>query len=64
MKERSRGSVVWLFLAAISFFIALLAAFGVILASDGTGRLIYGVLWGLIGLGWLGRYFVVRKKTG
>ena len=63
MNERNKGSIIWLLLATISFTIALLAVFGVILSNDGVGRLIYGVLWSMIGLSWMGRFFIARNKT-
>ena len=56
-----RRPVVWILLAVTSYCIAILAALGLILADDVTGRLIYGILWFIIGSSWLGRYFVESK---
>ncbi len=63
MSNQGRSSVVWILLAVVSFAVALLAAFGVILSRDTTGRIIYGVLWAAIGFAWLGRYFVAKKRS-
>ncbi|TFH01008.1 MAG: hypothetical protein E4H13_05970 [Calditrichales bacterium] len=54
--------IVWLLLAAVSWIIALLAATGNILADDTTGRLIYTIAWAAIGLGWIGRYMIEKRK--
>jgi hypothetical protein len=63
MANLNTGSIVWILLAIVSFIIAALALSGVILARDMTGRVIYGVLWTAIGLSWIGRYVVVRRKA-
>ena len=57
------GSVVWLLLAGVSFSVAALAAFGVVLASDVVGRLIFATAWGAIGIAWTGRYLVWRRQS-
>ncbi|MBN2564676.1 MAG: hypothetical protein JXB46_03105 [Candidatus Eisenbacteria bacterium] len=46
------------FLAAmvICFVIAILAWSGVILRDDLTGRVIFGVVWTVLGVVWLGWY--------
>jgi len=54
--------LVWILLSGVSFTIAFLALGGVILSRDATGRLIYGILWSLVGLGWLARYIIPRRK--
>ena len=59
----TRGPIVWLLLAAVSFVIAGLAGFGVILARDPGGRLIYAGLWGMVGLVWLARFYIARRNT-
>jgi hypothetical protein len=41
---------------AICFIIAALALGGVILRADAPGRLIFGAVWILIGVVWLGWY--------
>ena len=62
MDRRNTQSIVWTLLALISFAIAVLAFSGTILAEDTVGKIVYGVLWTLIGLAWLGRCFVSRKR--
>ncbi len=62
MAEQGARRIVWVLLAAVCFAIALLAAFGVILARDDTGRIIYGVVWSLLGVSWLARYVVARRR--
>lgn len=62
-RRRSVDPVVWSLLAGISFSVATLSAFGVILSSDVVGRLIFATAWGAIGLAWTGRYLVWRKRT-
>jgi hypothetical protein len=62
MDNRKAQSMVWMLLALVSFVIAVLAFSGTILADDTVGKVIYGVLWSAIGLAWLGRYFISRKR--
>lgn len=63
LTRRSVGPVVWVSLAGVSFLIAALSAFGVILSNDIVGRLIFATAWGAIGIAWTGRYLVWRRKT-
>jgi hypothetical protein len=60
--KQAVGSIVYALLALVSFTIALLAYFEVILYGDTTGRYIYTILWSLVGLGWLGRLVIWRKR--
>lgn len=62
MAKQGKGPIVWILLAAVCFVVAALAGAGMILRSDSIGRLIYGVLWSLIGVSWLGRYFIARRR--
>jgi hypothetical protein len=34
---------------------------GLVMKNDLTGRIIIGVVWFLLGAGWLGRFFQTRK---
>ena len=47
------------FLAAslASFAISIVAFSGLILRSDVTGRIIFGLVWAALGVVWLGSYF-------
>ena len=62
MSFKITRQIVWLLLAAVCLVIALLAALGIILADDTTGRLIYTIAWTAIGLGWIGRYLIGQKR--
>jgi hypothetical protein len=63
MPRQFRGLIVWLLLAAVSFAISVLAISGVILKNDTVGQVIWCVMWGLVGISWLGRFYVERKKA-
>jgi hypothetical protein len=47
--------------ALAAWTIAAIALLGVILSDDLTGRLIFGIVWILIGIMWWGQYFLARK---
>lgn len=55
--------MICLSLAGVSFVIAALSAFGVILANDTVGRMIFATVWGAIGIAWTGRYLVRRRQA-
>jgi len=46
----------------VSFVIAAICFSGVILKNDAVGRLIFGFVWLIVGIGWLGQYLHHRKK--
>lgn len=46
----------------VSFVIAAISFSGVILKNDAVGRLIFGFVWLIVGIGWLGQYFHHTKK--
>lgn len=48
----------------IAFLIAALSITGVVLKIDLTGRVIWCVIWGAIGVAWLLGIVRSRKKTG
>jgi len=56
------------FLAAsvVCFLISVVAFSGLILKSDVTGRVIFGVVWAALGVVWLGSYFgaFFRRAAG
>ena len=52
------------FLAVGSFLITVLTFSGILfLKEDAVGRLITGLVWSLVTLGWLGHYFHACKKN-
>ncbi|MCD6237714.1 MAG: hypothetical protein J7K51_00035 [Thermotogae bacterium] len=46
----------------VSFIIAAIIFSGVILKNDVVGRFIFGFVWLIIGIVWLGQYFHTKKK--
>ncbi len=46
----------------VSFVIAAISFSGVILKNDVVGRLIFGFVWVIVGIGWLGQYFNLKNK--
>ena len=49
--------------ALVPWVIAVISFFGIILSGDATGRLIFGVVWTLIGVLWWGQYFQAKKRS-
>jgi hypothetical protein len=66
MYEKPKKYRYYLLLMIICFAIAILSFAGVILQSDMTGRVIFGLVWAFVGIGWLGRYvtWVRKEKRG
>ena len=54
----------WLFLLAAIFSaaVSVLVFLKVFLAGDTTGRIIFGIVWALIALIWIGQYISLIKK--
>jgi len=50
-------------IAVGAFVVAAISFFGIILKNDLVGRLIFGITWSLVGVGWLGCYFNARKTS-
>jgi len=46
----------------VSFVIVAINFSGVILKNDVVGRLIFGFVWLIVGIGWLGQYFYRTKN--
>jgi hypothetical protein len=46
----------------ISFVIAAISFSGVVLKNDLVGRLIFGFVWVIVGIGWLGQYIHPKNK--
>ncbi len=49
-------------MAVVSFLVAAIPAAGLVLRGDPTGRLIFTVVWLLLGVAWLGGYLHARKS--
>ena len=62
MNRRGVATVLWICLATGCFIMAGLSAAGVVSRAEPNGRVIFGIGWTLIGIGWLGRYYFARKK--
>jgi protein-S-isoprenylcysteine O-methyltransferase Ste14 len=62
MDKRRLAAIVWVALAVACFVMGVLSFSGVISNTDEKGRVIFGFGWVLIGIGWLGRYWIARKK--
>jgi uncharacterized membrane protein HdeD (DUF308 family) len=56
------GTTLSLWLTAICAVIAVVSFFGLILKDDMVGRLIFGTVWTLVGIYWIGSYFVAKKR--
>jgi len=48
-------------LAILSFALASLPAFDLILRGDQTGQLIYSAVWVLVGFAWIGQLLRAKK---
>lgn len=49
-------------MAIIAFIVAAIPAFGVVMKEDTIGRIIFAAVWILVGVGWLGHLFIVKKS--
>jgi hypothetical protein len=56
------GATLSLWLAAISAVIATVSLFGLILQDDIIGRLIFGTVWTLVGVYWIGSYLTAKNR--
>ncbi len=63
MKHVTIPSTTAFYFSLIAFLIAALSLTGIVLKTDLTGRVIWGVIWGLIGVGWLLGIVRSRRKT-
>ena len=54
----------YLLLSACAVIIAAVCFSGVILKDDLAGRAIFGSVWALVGIGWLGQHFRVNRAAG
>lgn len=62
MDKRKVATIVWILLAAACFVMGGLSLSGVVSRTDPNGRVIFGIGWVLIGVGWIGRYYVAKKR--
>ena len=56
------GKTTALWLTIICAVIAAVSFFGLILKNDMVGRLIFGTVWTLVGIYWIGSYFTAKKR--
>jgi hypothetical protein len=54
----------YLLLCAGAVIIAAICVSGVVLKDDLAGRVIFGAVWALVGIGWLGQYFRANRAAG
>ena len=57
MSERRRRRPGFLVASVVSFSISAITFSGLILNEDLTGRVIFGLVWAVLGVVWLGFYF-------
>ena len=50
-------------MAVICFAVAVLPVFGIVLADDPIGRLIFAGLWTMLGIVWIGNFRRMRSKA-
>ncbi len=63
MPKQNMRRVIWIALAVVCFVMAGLSFTGVVLRQDTTNsKLMFGIIWTLVGVSWLGRYFAEKKK--
>ncbi len=62
MNKRRLTTVVWVLLAAGCFIMGGLSLAGIVSTAEGNERFLFGIGWILIGVGWLGRYYIAKKK--
>jgi hypothetical protein len=52
----------YMIMAIISFVIAAIPAFGLVMRADPVGRVIFAVVWIVIGVAWLGQAFHAKQS--
>ena len=52
----------YMIITVVSFVIAGIIFSGAILKNDVVGRLIFGFVWVIVGIVWLGQYFHSKKE--
>ena len=57
MSEGRRRPAGFLVASVVSFLISVVAFSGLILRADVAGRVIFGLVWAVLGVVWLGFYF-------
>jgi len=57
VSERRRRPAGFLVACMVSFLISAVTFSGLILGADVTGRVIFGLVWAVLGVVWLGFYF-------
>jgi len=50
-------------MAIVSFTVAAIPAFGVVMKEDPVGRAIFAAVWALVGVAWLGHLVRVKRSA-
>jgi len=61
MKQKNNNSLIFIALMLVSFIIIAMIYTGIVLKEDLVGRIIYGAIFILVGIGWIGLYFYKMK---
>ena len=62
MKQKNNNSWIFIALMLVSFIISAMIYTGIVLKEDLVGRIIYGSVFILVGMGWIGLYFHKKKR--
>lgn len=60
--ERRVPPKVSVVMAIISFVVAIIPAAGIVMKSDPAGRIIFTIVFLLVGIAWLGQFLHVKKS--
>lgn len=53
----------FLIMAAVSFLVSIIIFLKPVLEDDATGNLIFGCVWLILGVVWIGQYLHLKKKN-
>lgn len=62
MKMKKNNTWIYIALMIVSFIISSVIYAGIVLKEDLVGRIIYGSVFILVGIGWIGVYFYKKKR--
>jgi len=62
MKMKINNTWIYIALMIVSFVISAVIYTGIVLKEDLVGRIIYGSVFILVGIGWIGLYFHKKKR--
>lgn len=61
MKKWYRSEFYYHFLITVSMILAIIFYTGIVITNDLTGRIILGSIWLVVSIGWLSKYFNMKK---